>query len=222
MVRTRCYVLNNILSTGNEPLLNRKESASSFSDYSTTVIRAHPHQATSTQVPSLSSILTIKTPNLNSDVVLPGTPTSESTLSIESTVPTQGHASVIHMPEGTLDPLGTSSIMSIATYDSYKTARSPSAISSTFATGGGSTIHPLQDDPHYIPSLIHRFTLLKPGAKPKRNSGSMSPSNSTGDLPGWSPLDLFFSSALLVAKCDVCHKRLGWKALLECDDCGLR
>lgn len=39
---------------------------------------------------------------------------------------------------------------------------------------------------------------------------------------GWNPLDLFFSSGLLVAKCDMCMKRLGWRPVLECDDCGLR
>lgn len=172
-------------------------------------------------MPSLSSILTIKTPDPNPNPVLPATPFSESTLSIKSTVPTQGHESVLHTPEVPFDPLGTCSLMSIASNDSYKTAHSLSN-SSTFATGGGSTIRSLHDDLPNIPFLIHRFTLLKPGAKLKRNSGSMSPSNTTGDIPGWSPLDLFFSSALLVTKCDVCHKRLGWKAILECDDCGMR
>jgi LIM domain kinase 1 len=39
---------------------------------------------------------------------------------------------------------------------------------------------------------------------------------------GWNPLDLFFSSGLLMAKCDICVKRIGWKPVLECDDCGLR
>ncbi|KAH9021122.1 hypothetical protein EDB83DRAFT_2527823 [Lactarius deliciosus] len=43
----------------------------------------------------------------------------------------------------------------------------------------------------------------------------------------WSALDLFFASGLLPgggggAKCDICAKRLGRKAALECDDCGLR
>jgi LIM domain kinase 1 len=44
---------------------------------------------------------------------------------------------------------------------------------------------------------------------------------------GWSALDFFFASGLLPgggggAKCDICVKRLGRKAALECDDCGLR
>ena len=25
-----------------------------------------------------------------------------------------------------------------------------------------------------------------------------------------------------MVKCDLCGKRLGWKPVLECDDCGLR
>jgi len=97
-------------------------------------------------------------------------------------------------------------------------------------------------------SLMHRFTLLKPGTKPKRNStsGNASPPNDRLERDrdrdtdqvinhsnhnvalavgaGWNlnPLDLFFSSGLLVSKCDVCNKRFGWKPVLECDDCGLR
>lgn len=85
-------------------------------------------------------------------------------------------------------------------------------------------------------TLIHRFTLIKPGAKriSGNNGSSGSPSkavrpsspgrsgsSSSSDV-GWSPFDFFFSSGLLVAKCDLCNKRLGWKPVLECDDCGLR
>ena len=39
---------------------------------------------------------------------------------------------------------------------------------------------------------------------------------------GWNPFEMFFSSGLLIGKCDICNKRLGWKPVLECDDCGLR
>lgn len=75
--------------------------------------------------------------------------------------------------------------------------------------------------------MLHRFTLLKPGAKrptvgdpnPGVN-GNVSPTKTVE--AGWNPLDLFFSSGLLVAKCDICMKRIGWKPVLECDDCGLR
>jgi len=33
---------------------------------------------------------------------------------------------------------------------------------------------------------------------------------------------MLFSSGILIEKCDLCNKRLGWKPVLECDDCGLR
>lgn len=115
-------------------------------------------------------------------------------------------------------------MLTIDTLDSYHTARGNSSIiSSAFATEGGSTIRSINGGNIHIP-LVHRFTLIKPGAKPKRNSGSgaISPTNSTQEVAGWNPLDLFFSSGLLVAKCDICVKRLGWKPVLECDDCGLR
>ena len=91
------------------------------------------------------------------------------------------------------------------------------------ATEGGSTIRGSTTIP-----MVHRFTLIKPGSK--RGGGGreshgvhsrgQSPSRSTEAL--WSPLELFFSSTLLSAKCDVCAKRLGWKPVLECDDCGMR
>ena len=55
--------------------------------------------------------------------------------------------------------------------------------------------------------------------------GAVSPtaanSGANGGSEGWSPFEFFFSSGL-VGKCDVCTKRLGWKPVLECDDCGLR
>ncbi|KAF8321165.1 hypothetical protein DL93DRAFT_2072900 [Clavulina sp. PMI_390] len=49
---------------------------------------------------------------------------------------------------------------------------------------------------------VHRFSLVRSGT--------------------WSPIDMFFGSALGTgAKCDLCSKRLGWKPCLECDDCNL-
>ncbi|KAF8235883.1 TKL/LISK/LISK-DD1 protein kinase [Tricholoma matsutake] len=206
-----------------QPLLHKNGTPSTFSEYSTTVIRSHPQQPTFTQTPALSSILTIRPspdPNLTPDPILSASSTS-ATWSSPSALPAVLAPSTPDLPESTLDPLGTSSIVSIASLDSYHTAASSSIISSTHATGGGSTIRSLVGT--YIAPLVHRFTLLKPGVKPKRNSGSITPSGSTGEIAaGWNPLDLFFSSALLVAKCDVCSKRLGWKPVLECDDCGLR
>jgi LIM domain kinase 1 len=56
--------------------------------------------------------------------------------------------------------------------------------------------------------------------------GKNPPTTSSSGSHGWSALDyFFFASGLLPgggAKCDICSKRLGRKAVLECDDCGLR
>ncbi|KAF7307692.1 TKL/LISK/LISK-DD1 protein kinase [Mycena kentingensis (nom. inval.)] len=188
-------------ANGQKPLLG--DEPSELSDYSTTVIRAHPNQGAGSQLPSLSSILTVRAspdPNETPAPVLPATDHSR----MES------------------DPLA-GSIMSIASLDSYHTAHTVSAISTTYATEGGSTIRSLHGN--YTAPLVHRFTLIKPGAKPKRtgSNGTVSPTGSgVAEPSGWNPLDLFFSSGLLVSKCDICIKRLGWKPVLECDDCGLR
>lgn len=115
----------------------------------------------------------------------------------------------------------TESMLSI---DSFHTARSSSilaAASIAAATEGGSTIGPAEAS-----VMLHRFTLIKPGASGKKppmgfsQGVTSSPSHGPSEV-GWSPFDFFFSSGL-VAKCDLCHKRLGWKPVLECDDCGLR
>ncbi|KAG8744789.1 hypothetical protein FRC10_009437 [Ceratobasidium sp. 414] len=94
--------------------------------------------------------------------------------------------------------------------------------------GSTSAIDPLGE----THSMIHRFTLIKPGSA-RKGSISVSPSavfpNGRGTSPppdqgpGWSPFEFFFSSGL-GAKCDLCGKRLGWgwKPVLECDDCGMR
>ena len=84
--------------------------------------------------------------------------------------------------------------------------------------------------------MVHRFTLIKPGTMAKRptsasgGDGGCGPQQrhqqQTTSTHGWSALDFFFASGLLQrgggAKCDVCTRRLGRKAVLECDDCGLR
>ncbi|KAG5641668.1 hypothetical protein DXG03_004517 [Asterophora parasitica] len=196
--------------------------ATEVSEYSTSVIRSHPRQGTSTQVPSLSSILTIRpgessmTPNQNATA-----PTSPSPAVPRSPPPMRPLPESPEQP-APIDPLGEASVFSIASLDSYHTAPGSSFISSALATEGGSTIRSLQGN--YSAPLVHRFTLLKPGAKPKRNSGSgsVSPNGDVQVAAGWNPLDLFFPSGLLVNKCDVCAKRLGWKPVLDCDDCGLR
>jgi hypothetical protein len=75
-----------------------------------------------------------------------------------------------------------------------------------------------------LPPRLHRFSLVKSGAAKKQSSvsvfGARAPPIIVG---GWSPLDLFFGSGWgLGARCDLCSKRLGWKPVLECDDCGLK
>ncbi|KAG1823017.1 kinase-like domain-containing protein [Suillus variegatus] len=107
---------------------------------------------------------------------------------------------------GSNTPTSSDSIMSV---QSYQTAQSSIQCSIT-ATKGHSSIG--------SPPMLHRFTLLKPGIK--RTSGSVSPTRHADG--GWNPLELIFSSGLLVQKCDICSKRIGWKPVLQCDDCGLR
>ncbi|KAF9264606.1 kinase-like protein [Marasmius fiardii PR-910] len=204
---------------GREPLLKGCDSA--FSEYSTTVIRQP--QTASTQPPPLSSILTIRPspdPNETPAPILPGNGHSNPTSSLKS-------ASTImaQHPESGQDLLGTSSILSIDSLDSYHTARGRSSIiSAALATEGGSTIRSLTGN--YASPLVHRLTLIKPGAKPRKPSsnGTSSPPDSAAvaAMVGWNPFDLFFSSGLLTQKCDICLKRLGLKPVLECDDCGLK
>ncbi|KAJ3904072.1 kinase-like domain-containing protein [Lentinula edodes] len=199
---------------GKEPLLNG--NASAISEYSTTVVRAHPnHDGNGTQPPSLSSILTTRAspdPNAINNQVLPGSDHSPEASTIMAEHPANGS-----------DLLGHSSILSIDSLDSYHTAAGSSIISSTMATEGGSTIKSLHGN--YSAPLVHRFTILKPGAKPTKKSGnSTPPTNAPVAEPlSWNPFDLFFSGGSLVSKCDVCSKRFGpWKPILECDDCGLK
>ncbi|KAF8870643.1 kinase-like domain-containing protein [Gymnopilus junonius] len=233
-------------SLSREPLLYHQ--ASPGSSYSTAVVKSQNSYAIPSIPPSLSSILTIRPspdPNASTTPVVPGSPSSATSSAAISVIPPSSipNSSTIknHLngqgagaAEDLEDPLGPGSVMSIATLDTYHTAASSStsAISSAYATEGGSTIRSLHAN--YVAPLVHRFTLLKPGAKQKRTSGSASPNNgnnnhndnhanSHSEGVNWNPLDIFkFSSMLSGGKCDVCGKRLGWKPMLECDDCGLR
>ncbi|KAI0752201.1 kinase-like protein [Fomes fomentarius] len=184
-----------------QPLID--STSSTYSDYSTTVVRGHSVNYTDTVPPSLSSIMTIRpSPNPNGSDDLTSHPI----------------ATGAHGPT----PTTSTTSESLLSIESYHTASS-SIMSLANATEGGSTIRGSAVLP-----MVHRFTLIKPGSK--RGSGgreshgaqsrSQSPTRSTEAL--WSPLELFFSSTLLSAKCDVCAKRLGWKPVLECDDCGMR
>ena len=149
-------------------------------------------KAASQAPPSLSSIMTIR----------PTKPDSEE--------------EQIAIPSGPTD--------SMFSIESFHTARSSSILgapSIAAATEGGSTI-----GPEAASVMLHRFTLIKPGAAGKKpptgiSQGLASSASHGPSEAGWSPFDFFFSSGL-VAKCDLCHKRLGWKPVLECDDCGLR
>jgi len=192
-------------SISTQPLL---QDPTTHSEYSTTVIRSHSSQATNTVLPSLSSIMTIR-PDLPSY--------SDRTIHPE---PDTGPAAPPAPQPISSEICNTDSLLTIETY--YTTHSS--VISAAAATEGGSTIRSIP--------MVHRFTLIKPGARrpttPSAANGhevwrggrSASPMRTVE--AGWNPLDLFFSSGLLMAKCDICLKRIGWKPVLECDDCGLR
>ncbi|KAI6006208.1 kinase-like domain-containing protein [Pisolithus orientalis] len=145
-----------------------------------------------TITPSLSSVLTIKPmqdPNATPDPLPPD---------ITSSSP----------PDSSVIPLEpTHSTHSIQTNYTYRTAHT-STPSIAVATRGHSSIQAIH--------TLHRFTLIKPGAKRAPNATS-SPGGG-----GWNPLEILFGNGLLGYKCDICMKRIGWKPILECDDCGLR
>ncbi|PSR79846.1 hypothetical protein PHLCEN_2v6892 [Hermanssonia centrifuga] len=185
-----------------QPLLDSTSSVQSIqSDYSTTVIRSHPRRQ-SLNLDSTSSILTIRpaqklSPNGSDDL------TSRP------------------LAVGAHGPTPTDSLISI---ESYHTASASSMLvpSIAAATEGGSTMRTSS-----IVPLVHRFSLIKPGGKragggSESKSGTASPTRYTPTEANWNPLEFLFSSTLLGSKCDVCAKRLGWKPVLECDDCGLR
>ncbi|KAI6142941.1 kinase-like domain-containing protein [Pisolithus tinctorius] len=145
-----------------------------------------------TIIPSLSSVLTIKPmqdPNATPDPLPPD---------ITSSSPSDSSA---------IPPEPTHSTHSVQTNYTYRTAHT-STPSIAVATRGHSSIQAIH--------TLHRFTLIKPGAKRAPNATS-SPGGG-----GWNPLEILFGNGLLGYKCDICMKRIGWKPILECDDCGLR
>ncbi|KAG2035456.1 kinase-like domain-containing protein [Suillus americanus] len=173
------------------------------SDWSTA---ANGHSGDSTQPLLVSNSSTLSEYSATDD-----TPTSPSSvLTIRPALDPNGTAEPTtpgaSLTDNSNTPTNSDSIMSA---QSYQTAQS-SIQCSTTATKGHSSIG--------SPPMLHRFTLLRPGTK--RTSGSVSPTRHTDG--GWNPLELIFSSGLLVQKCDICSKRIGWKPILECDDCGLR
>ncbi|KAF7759777.1 hypothetical protein Agabi119p4_11472 [Agaricus bisporus var. burnettii] len=201
-------------STGSDlPLLDNNSPGS---NYSTSVIRSHSSR--------LGSVMTIR-PTPDPDAVPPPlTPTMDAS-------PTNSGPPIMN----------DTSTFSIDTLDTYHTATG-SAVSSALATEGGSSIKSLHPSTSEMTQRsnsngaggMHRFTSIKPGTKPRKVSisggGGESPSlpgdqQQGGSVMGgfvWNPLDLFFSSGLLMAKCDVCYKRLGWRPVMACDDCGMK
>ncbi|KAG8931078.1 hypothetical protein FRC02_003253 [Tulasnella sp. 418] len=175
------------------PLLERDSNrGSSISAYSTSVVKGSHHNTSSLNAPPLSSVLTVR-------------PVAENTLA--PPIP---------------PPAGQDSFMSI---DSFHTATAPSPSPSNLAPSiaaatEGSSIFSAASS-----ALHHRFTLIKPGTKRGSISANHGKTSPEPAVPIWSPFDFsFFYGGLgaFGAKCDLCGKRLGWKPVLECDDCGLR
>ncbi|KDQ11180.1 hypothetical protein BOTBODRAFT_57514 [Botryobasidium botryosum FD-172 SS1] len=160
--------------------------------------------------PSLGDHSTSEARSTIPSMVLPST---SSILTIRAS-PMQAETSV---------PNATDSILSTQSY--HTASSSLSQLSIAAATEGGSTIRSPTS------AMLHRFTLIKPGAKRNSVSGgsaykpaSSPPRQGLPSSSSWNPLDFLFMSSgrSLGAKCDLCSKRLGWKPVLECDDCGLR
>ncbi|KAG8983832.1 hypothetical protein FRB93_006939 [Tulasnella sp. JGI-2019a] len=209
-----------------KPLIDMDEgTGSAFAEYSTTVIRGHRKDTSVNAPPSIASILTARQPSTDEP--------SGVMAALSPTVPSM--------------PQSIDSLLSIDTYHTAKGLPSVMAPSIAAATDGhahsreptrAATIASSSSLSASPSAMHHRFTLIKPGSKRSNStpapltrptaSHNFSPVNSpTSTTPpaAWSPFDFFFFSGGLgafSAKCDLCGKRLGWKPLLECDDCGLR
>lgn len=178
-------------------------TASVMSDYSTTVIKK-PAPAP----PALSSVLTVRSP------IQPATSPNQAATNGDFGVTA---SELTHSPALDRDdimplPRGTRSELTIGT---FHTARSmvPSIAAAT--DGGSSFITGA--------AMLHRFTLIRPGRKSSA-TGSVSTSGSNGSKSEWNPLEFLFGlgTGSAGAKCDLCGKRLGFRPVLECDDCGMR
>lgn len=222
---------------------------SRFSKYSETVIRMHGgnmRTSTPSLVPTVpdSGVLTPK------PSAVPTAEQGSSVLTVRASpvvdapgLPTLAPANPSAM---SVDEARASKMLQVDTnqasrmsVDTYHTASSrinrpggmpitDSAIMGSIAGATEGSTLPYDGALDNSPSYIHRFTLIKPGSG-RKASISVSPSGRgtspppPEQAPGWSPFEFFFSSGL-GAKCDLCSKRLGWgwKAVLECDDCGMR
>ena len=195
--------------------------------YGTTVVRSQ----ISTFTPSLSSVLTIK-PSPD--------PSPTPALSLADTSSPKSPDYLM------MNDASTSSIVGFNTYHSTSCS-----ISSALVAEGGSIMSTVGTNGSINSrggAGIHRFTNIKPGTKPKKlgarvvagsatAQSDFEPSRVKGQVErgiiastsssaigalAWNPLDLFFSSGLLMVKCDVCFKRLGWRPVMTCDDCGMK
>ncbi|KAG8769246.1 hypothetical protein FRC12_005081 [Ceratobasidium sp. 428] len=229
---------------------------SRFTNYSETVIRLHganlatatpsvataiPESGNSTAQasaiiqsaqPDTSSVLTVRASPVVTAPPMPGGPPPALNDARGSAM------SIDQVSQAPKVDNGPGSRMSIDTYHTASSRVMPGGLPFTNSVAMGSiagategstmtTGDPLAGETH---SLIHRFTLIKPGSA-RKGSISASPSVVNGggtspppdQTPGWSPFEFFFSSGL-GAKCDLCGKRLGWgwKPVFECDDCGMR
>jgi LIM domain kinase 1 len=149
-------------------------------------------------------------------------------------------------PGSTIANIHSASAMTI---DTFRTAPEGSALSVAVATIGENDLNSsIRTMPGAIESsssfMYHRFTMIKPGSK--RHSvgitstrpvpkGGVNKRQSLIDGLSWSPIEFLLgrsrkqgipgaSTPALSTKCDLCGKRLGlgYKTVLECDDCGLR
>ncbi|KAF8329779.1 kinase-like domain-containing protein [Cantharellus anzutake] len=123
---------------------------------------------------------------------------------------------------------GTPSLLPDSQCDQMEIDILPDSAPAPISTGKEATTpidHQTKDAPNSGgPPRLHRFSLVKSGKKADSISaiGSRSHAVVAGHSHSlWSPFDLIFGKGMC-GRCDLCGKRLGWKPVLECDDCGLK
>jgi LIM domain kinase 1 len=202
--------------------------------------------------PDTSSVLTVRASPVVGSPPLPGRAPPAIPSGLAMPIDKAGLTDEGLQARSTDEALKAGSRMSIDTYHTATSRIGAVPITDSVAMGSiagateGSTM--TTDGLGDTHSLIHRFTLIKPGSARKGSisgppgsplvspGGRAAPSNGRvvspngraaspppDQAPAWSPFEFFFSSGM-GAKCDLCAKRLGWgwKPVLECDDCGMR
>ncbi|KAJ3564015.1 hypothetical protein NP233_g8565 [Leucocoprinus birnbaumii] len=202
--------------------------------YSTTVVRSHFTNTPS----SLSSVLTIRPTPDPSLTPVPILPANDTPSPAESSHLAMNDASTFSI--ATLDSYHTAAGSTISSALATEGGSTIRTVGSNRSVIGAGSVNSRSG------GGMHRFTSIKPGTKPRKISGAAGSSgaaqsgfqlhgagskehglvtSSSASVIGafaWNPLDLFFSSGLLMAKCDVCFKRLGWRPVMTCDDCGMK